>query len=99
LTERVDDQVHSEPAKGNVSEGGVDERTGMTTGAIAGALVGASLGPIGLMGGAIAGGILGREAAAGPEHPHYPEPWPTRRDQLHAHEQKPERRDEGTPIL
>lgn len=42
MTERVDDQVHSQPVKGKVSEGGVDEKTGMTTGAIAGAVIGAA---------------------------------------------------------
>ncbi len=81
----VDEHAHSEPAPGKVSEGGVDGTTGATTGALAGALLGASGGPVGLLGGAILGGLLGGAAASGMEHPYYPEPWLTRREQLHEH--------------
>lgn len=81
----TDEHVPSEPAPGKVSEGGVDSTTGATTGAIAGAMLGASGGPVGFVGGALLGGLIGGMAASGMEHPYYPEPWLTRREQLHEH--------------
>lgn len=85
MSERRDEHVDGVKKPGQVSEGGVDNTTGVATGALAGAVLGAAGGPLGLIGGALVGGLIGNVAAAGPEHPYYPEPWLTRREQLHEH--------------
>jgi phage tail tape-measure protein len=86
LAERVDEHVRTTERAGEVSEGGVDGKTGATTGALAGALLGASGGPVGLFAGAMIGGLVGGLAASGAERPYYPEPWLTRKEQLHEEE-------------
>lgn len=82
-----------------VSEGGVDITTGATTGAIAGAVLGASGGPIGLVAGAVIGAAIGGVAAAGREHPPYPDYWEEHRNELHE-DNREERgaEDESGPV-
>lgn len=83
--ERSEKYDPPKPPPGTVSEGGVDERTGAMTGGIAGALLGAAGGPVGFIAGAAVGALVGQAAAAGPEHPWYPEHWQEERQRLHKH--------------
>lgn len=83
MSERVDEHVQTVDKPGRVSKPNVDVKTGSITGALAGAALGGSAGPFGFVAGALVGGILGGIAAAGPEKPDFPAPWPERRAELH----------------